>query len=134
MPLPLQITWRNIEPSAALEARIHELAERLEKFSAQIIHCHVIVEAPHKRGHQGHVYEVHIQVTTPGGSVVANREHRSQHAHEDVYVALRDAFRAVRRQLEDYERKRRQDVKHHEPEPSGSAHDKNGPSDEKMQG
>jgi hypothetical protein len=65
------------------------------------------------------VYEVHIHVTTPGGSAVANREHRLQHSHEDVYVALRDAFRAVRRQLEDYERERRQDVKNHEPEPSG---------------
>ncbi len=109
MLLPLQITWRNIEPSAALEARIHELAQRLEKFSAQIVRCHVIVEAPHKHGHQGHVYEVHIHVTTPGSSTVANREHRKQHSHEDVYVALRDAFRAVRRQ----------DVKHHEPELSG---------------
>ncbi|MGP8098825.1 MAG: HPF/RaiA family ribosome-associated protein [Steroidobacteraceae bacterium] len=113
MLVPLQITWRNIEPSAAVEARIHELAQRLEKFSAHIISCQVIVEAPHKHGHQGHVYEVHIHVTTPGGSAVANREHRMQHSHEDVYVALRDAFHAVRRQLEDYERERRQDVKNH---------------------
>lgn len=119
MLLPLQITWRNIEPSAAVEARIRELAQRLEKFSAQIVRCHVIIEAPHKHGHQGHLYEVHIQVTTPGGGAVANREHRNHHSHEDVYVALRDAFRAVRRQLEDYERERRQDVKSHESEPSG---------------
>ncbi len=119
MLLPLQITFRNLEPSAALEARIRELAQRLERFSAQIVHCHVIVEAPHKRGHQGHLYEVHIQLTTPGGEAIANREHRERRSHEDVYVALRDAFRAVRRQLEDYERERRQDIKHHEPEPTG---------------
>ncbi len=119
MRIPLQITWRNIEPSEAVEARIHDLAQRLEKFSAHIISCQVIVEAPHKHGHQGHLYEVHIHVTTPGGDAVANREHRMQHSHEDVYVALRDAFRAVRRQLEDYERERRQDVKNHVSEPSG---------------
>ena len=119
MLMPLQITWRNIEPSAALEARIRELAQRLEKFSAPIVRCHVIVEAPHKHGHQGNVYEVHILVTTPGDTTVANREHRERHSHEDVYVALRDAFRAVRRQLEDHEREHRQDVKHHEPETSG---------------
>jgi len=111
--IPLQITWRGIDPSEAVEARIRKLAERLEKFSAHIISCQVIVEAPHKHGHQGRLYEVHIHVTTPGGSAVANREHRMEHSHEDVYVALRDAFRAVRRQLEDYERERRQDVKNH---------------------
>jgi ribosomal subunit interface protein len=119
MLLPLQITVRGMEGSAALEARVRELAARLERFSAQIVRCHVIVEAPHRHGHQGRVYEVHIQVTTPGGSIVASREHRERHSHEDVYVALRDAFRAVRRQLEDYERERRRDVKHHEPEPTG---------------
>jgi cold shock CspA family protein/ribosome-associated translation inhibitor RaiA len=81
--------------------------------------CHVIVEAPHKHGHQGRLYEVHIQLTTPGGELIANREHRERHSHEDVYVALRDAFRALRRQLEDQERERRQDVKHHEPGPTG---------------
>src|SRR5271165_4860031 len=70
--IPLQITWRGIDPSEAVEARIRKLAERLEKFSAHIISCQVIVEAPHKHGHQGRLYEVHIHVTTPGGSAVAN--------------------------------------------------------------
>jgi ribosomal subunit interface protein len=119
MLLPLQITFRNMEPSAALEARIRKLAQRLEKFSSQIVRCHVIVEMPHKHGHQGSLYEIHVHLTTPGDTIVANREHRERHSHEDAYVALRDAFHAVRRQLEDYERKRRQDVKHRDTEPIG---------------
>jgi ribosomal subunit interface protein len=119
MLLPLQITFRDMEHSAALVARIRELAGRLDRFSSHIMRCHVIVEAPHKHGHQGRLYEVHIQLTTPGGELIANREHRERHSHEDVYVALRDAFRALRRQLEDQERERRQDVKHHEPGPTG---------------
>lgn len=119
MRLPLQITLRGMEPSAAMETRIRELAGRLDRFSAQIMRCQVIVEAPHRHQHQGALYEAHIHVTVPGSELTASREHRALHSHEDVYVALRDAFRAMRRQLEDYERERRQDVKHHEPQPVG---------------
>jgi ribosomal subunit interface protein len=119
MLLPLQITFRGMEASPALESRIRELAQRLERFSAQIVRCHVIVEAPHHHGRQGQLYEVHILLTTPGAELIATREHRERHSHEDAYVAVRDAFRALRRQLEDYERERRQDVKYHEPGPSG---------------
>ncbi len=119
MQLPLQITFRGMEPSAAMETRIRELAARLERFSAQIMRCHVIVEAPHQHQHRGALYEVHMHVTVPGGELTASREHRERHSHEDAHVALRDAFRAMRRQLEDYERERREDVKHHEPQPVG---------------
>jgi len=110
---PIQITWRGMEPSAALEDRVQALARRLEKFGSQMIHCHVTIELPHKRGHQGHIYEVHIQVTIPGTQLIVQHEHRELQSHEDPYVAVRDAFRAVRRQLQNYERKRRHDVKDH---------------------
>jgi len=119
MLLPLQITFRDLEPSPALETRIRELVQRLEKFSAQIVRCHVIVESGHGHGHQGHLYEVHFQITTPGGSIIVNREHRERQSHEDVHVALRDAYRAVRRRLQDHERRRRREVKHHAPDPVG---------------
>jgi ribosome-associated translation inhibitor RaiA len=102
-----------MEPSAALEGRVRALAQRLEKFGSPMIHCHVIIEFPHKRGHQGHVYEVHIQVSVPGTQLIVQHEHRELQSHEDPYVAVRDAFRAVRRQLQDYERKHRLDVKGH---------------------
>ena len=119
MPLPTQITWRGVQPSAALENRIRELAQRLERFSTQIVHCRVVVELPHRHSLQGRIYEVRIQITTPGTQLTAQREHREQHSHEDPYVAVRDAFRAVQRQLEGYERERRGDVKGHAPKPMG---------------
>jgi ribosome-associated translation inhibitor RaiA len=119
MSLSTQITWRGMEPSAALEARIREMAQGLEKFSSNMIHCRVIIELPHKHGHQGRVYEVRIQITTSGARLSAQHEHRERHSHEDPYVAVRDAFRAVRRQLEDYERERRGDVNRHPTEPTG---------------
>lgn len=104
MAFPVQITWRNMKASEALEARIHALAEGLERFSSRIQHCHVVIEVPHKHGDQRHVYDALLQVKTPQGEFTAERAHRTG-AHEDPYAAVRDAFRALRRQLEDEERR-----------------------------
>jgi ribosomal subunit interface protein len=101
--MPLQITVRHMEPSPALEARIRELAARLDRFSPSIMHCHVIVDAPAKHQHQGGLFEVRIDLMVPEQTIATRRTHAIHHSHEDVYVALRDAFRAARRQVEDYE-------------------------------
>ncbi len=119
MQIPLQITLRHMEPSPALDARIRKLAAELEHFSAHIMHCHVVVSAPHQHHHQGNLFDVRIDITAPGAEIVINTENRGSHAHEDVYVALRDAFKAARRKLQDYERERRQDVKTHGSQPQG---------------
>jgi ribosome-associated translation inhibitor RaiA len=111
--LPLQITFRQMEPSPALEARIRELASRLDKFSQHVVRCHVIVEPVSHHQHKGALYSFHISIAVPDEEIAIDRTHPLDHAHEDVYVALRDAFRAARRKLEDYERKRRLDVKRH---------------------
>ena len=111
MQLPLQITFRQMDPSPAVEARIRELATKLEKFSAQIMRCHVIVEPLAGHQHQGSVFDFHILITLPQREIAIRRASPHDHSHEDPYVALRDAFRAARRRLQDYERRRRQDVK-----------------------
>ncbi|MGA2861903.1 MAG: HPF/RaiA family ribosome-associated protein [Steroidobacteraceae bacterium] len=119
MKLPLQITFRDTETSPALEARILQLAARLERFSAHIMRCHVIVEEPHKHNRQGRVFDVNIDITVPTAHIAIQRAHPGSHAHEDPYVALRDAFRAARRRLADYERRHRHDVKTHVGLPRG---------------
>jgi ribosome-associated translation inhibitor RaiA/cold shock CspA family protein len=113
MQIPLEISFHNLDRSAALEARVRELAARLERFSQQIIHCHVTLEAPHRHHHQGNLFDVNLRITVPGSEIVVHRAHPADQAHEDPYVALRDAFRAARRRLQDYERERRGDVKTH---------------------
>jgi len=113
MMLPLQITFRQMESSPALEARIRELASRLDKFSQHIMRCHVIVEPVSHHQHQGALYNFHISIAVPDEEIAIDHAHPRDHAHEDIYVALRDAFRAARRKLEDYERRHRHDVKRH---------------------
>lgn len=107
MQIPLEIAFRHMEPSPALENRIRKLAAGLEKFSPQIIHCHVTIESPHRHQHQGRLFDVALRITVPGDEIVVGRVDPADHAHEDVYIALRDAFKAARRQLQDYERRLR---------------------------
>ena len=114
MQLPLQITFRNMQPSEAVEAKIRERAEKLDKYYEHIMSCRVIVEPQHKHHHRGNLYQVRIDVMVPDGELVASREPDEHHSYVDVYVAIRDAFDAMRRQLEDYARRRRGDVKTHE--------------------
>lgn len=119
MQIPLQITFKDIPQSDAVEARIREKVEKLERFVAQIMHCRVTVEVPHLHHHKGNLYNIRIDVTLPGNEIVSNRRPDEHHAHEDIYVAIRDAFAATQRQLEDYVRRRRGKVKRHTPEPHG---------------
>jgi ribosomal subunit interface protein len=110
MQTPLQITIRDMEHSDALETHIRDKVAKLEEFSSHITSCRVVVEIPHKHQHQGKQFNVRIDIGVPGSEIVVNRDHA-----EDVYVALRDAFDAAKRQLEDYARKIRGDVKTHAP-------------------
>jgi len=114
MQLPLQVVFRDMEPSAAVEAAVRERAEKLETFGERIVSCRVAVEQHHRRHHQGNLYHVRVDLKLPGEQIVASRAPAEHHAHEDVYVAIRDAFNAVRRRLEDHNRRRRGDVKTHE--------------------
>lgn len=113
MQIPLQITIRDIEHSDVLDAHIRDKVKKLDDFFDRIISCRVVVELPHKHHHQGKQFNVRIDIGVPGSEIVVNRDH-----HEDIYVALRDAFDVAKRQLEDYARKMRGDTKSHEPKRS----------------
>jgi ribosomal subunit interface protein len=114
MELPLQITFRNMPASPAIEQNIREKAARLDRFADHIMACRVIVEAPHRHHHQGKLYHVRIDITVPGNELIVSRDPGEHHAHADVYVAIRDAFDAALRQLEDHVRRRRGQTKSHE--------------------
>jgi ribosomal subunit interface protein len=102
-----------MDPSAAIEDAVRKRAAKLEQFAEGIVSCRVTVEAPHKHHRQGNLYSVTVDLRYPGGEVVASREPSAERSHEDFYVALRDAFKAVRRQIQDRVRTRRGDVKAH---------------------
>ena len=138
MRSPLKITFRDMPPSKAIEDNIREKATKLDSLHDDIMSCRVIVEAPHRHHRKGKAYVVRIDITVPGDELVINREPkhlvaaRAAHgeelekklaenheptkhaAHEDVYVAIRDAFNAAARKLQDHARRRRGKIKTHE--------------------
>lgn len=115
MTIPLQVTFKGMDASPALEARIREKAAQLERFAERILRCLVTIEAPHRHHRQGKLFRARIEVVVPRGDIVVTRESPQDQAHEDAYVAVRDAFDAAVRQLEDHVRRLDGRVKHHEP-------------------
>lgn len=114
MAVSLQLTYHGMDPSAAVEKAVRDKVNKLEQFSNQISACHVTVDAPHKHHHKGKIYSVLIELHVPDTEIVVSRNPADNHAHEDVYVAIRDAFNGARRQLKEYEQRRRGQVKTHE--------------------
>ena len=113
MQLPLQVTFRHMDSSDAVAAGIRERSEELGRFFDRIVSCRVVVECQHPRHQQGNLVRVRVDLKVPGGEIIVGRDPEAHHAHEDVYVAIRDAFDATRRLLEDHVRRARGDVKSH---------------------
>jgi cold shock CspA family protein/ribosome-associated translation inhibitor RaiA len=135
MILPIQITFRTMEPSAEAEEWIRKEAGKLDEFYNHIMACRVVVELPSRHRKFGSLYHVRIDLTVPGGELVVKREpslHRSiqqigeqktaKHLevkvpHRELRQAIDDAFKEMGRRLQDYARRQRGDVKTHEPAP-----------------
>lgn len=111
-----QITYRGMEHSAAMDARILELAGKLEEFHPKITRCHVIVDEHDRHKTKGNLFEVRIDLHVPGREIVATNKQ-----HEDPYVALGDAFDVMYRQLAEDIRKVRGEVKTHTDERGDNA-------------
>jgi cold shock CspA family protein len=129
-------------PSEVIEAHVREAAQKLDSFYDDIMRCRVLVETPHQHHRKGKQYHVRIDLTVPGGEFVIKRAPRhitdsptryrkvpedveleesrelsKYAAHDDIQLAIRDAFDAARRKLQDYARRRRGVLKVHEGSP-----------------
>jgi ribosome-associated translation inhibitor RaiA len=109
MQIPLQITFHGLEHSAAIDAAIRERAAKLEKFDHHITSCRVVVEQLARHQKHGRQFVVRVEILVPGATISVTHEH-----DEDARVAVKDAFDAARRKLEDHVRERRGDVKTHD--------------------
>lgn len=97
--IPLQITVLNVPHSAALEARVLKMVSRLEKFHSRIVSCRVGIEELRRHRSRGRLFHVRVDLRVPGKELVSNHRH-----DKDPYLALRDAFLSLRRQLGDFAR------------------------------
>ncbi len=102
MQRPVQISSRYVSLSETALAVLRRRVAKLERFCDRIQGCRIMVEAPHRHKHRGVLYHVRIEITLPGGHLVVRRA-----PHEDLYVAIREAFDAARRQIQSFLRRRR---------------------------
>jgi len=103
----LQITFRGMSPSSAIEALVQERTERLAHARVPIQRCHVVVEQPHRHQHKGRSFSVRIDIKTPIGEVVVTRAPEGGALHDPLQTLIREAFNAAARQLEERTDRRR---------------------------
>ena len=94
MQIPTEITFHGIEPSEAVEAAVQRWVARLEHMYDRMTKCGVVISQPHRRHRHGGEFSVSVVLEVPGTAIATTHAR-----HEDVYVAVGDAFRATRRQL-----------------------------------
>jgi ribosome-associated translation inhibitor RaiA len=104
MQIPLQISLRGMKHSDAIDTAIRKRAAKLGRFCAHITSCRVVLELNGRGKRHGKDLAVHIDLTVPGGEIAITHEH-----DKEITIALRDAFNAARRRLEDYARRQRGD-------------------------
>ncbi len=108
MKLPFHIQFHDLAPSEALETKARAFATKLDVLAPDIMACRVTVDLLQKHQTQGRPVGVRIDLSLPGHELVVTRVQ-----HEDAYVALRDAFDGMKRQLQDLVHKRQGHVKQH---------------------
>lgn len=102
MNTPLEITFKGLDKSEAIEAKIKEKAQKLEKHFDRITHCRVVVSAPNKHSHKGKTYEIKIDIGIPEHApIIVTHDSAVGNATEDLQIAIRDAFAAAQRHLDE---------------------------------
>jgi len=107
MPNEFQVVYHNIDQSDALTENVNKRIEKLRRFSHDIIGGRVVLDCPHNNHHKGKVFSVTVEIHTSGKEVIVRQAQHDKPAHEDIYVAVRDAFNAAERQLKATDKKHR---------------------------
>ncbi len=111
---PFQITFLDFPESDAVWIAVQKRIEKLEHFFDRIIRCEVVISCPHRHRHTDRLYHLQIHIIIPGDDVIINRNQPNNEAHRDVYVAIRDSFKAAERVLQDRINIARHKTKFHE--------------------
>lgn len=119
MQIPLHIAFHGTDKSEAVETRIREKVAKLEHYFDRITSCRVTVERHHRSPSEltlkDQPFHVSIFLGVPGEDLVVKRDPKdpvSLKDHQDIQLALRDAFQVMERRLREYVRRRWRDVRH----------------------
>jgi ribosomal subunit interface protein len=109
-----QVVYHNIDQTEAISEAVQKRIDKLERYCDHIIKGRVVLDSPHNNHHKGKVYSVTLEIHTPELEVRVNQDQHDNHAHEDLYVAIRDAFNVAERQFKSIDKKHRATPLHQE--------------------
>ncbi len=105
MQTPVEIVFRHCEPSEEIRDEIAAQLRRLEKFSRRITSCRIVVNGPQTRRRNGDLFQIELRIAMPGHKeVVVDQRNGGAGEREHAPVAIREAFAAAARQIEDVAR------------------------------
>jgi ribosomal subunit interface protein len=102
-----QVVFHNLNQTDAIREAVNKRVDKLKRFCDQVITGRVVLDSPHNHHHKGKVYSVSLEIHTPILEVQVKQDQHDNHAHEDLYVAIRDAFNVAERQLRSVDKKHR---------------------------
>ena len=105
-----KVVFRGLDHSDAVAEAVQKRLDKLERYTDEIHSLRVTLESPHNHHHKGKVFHVGVEAVIPNHDILVNHDQHDKHEHEDIYIAIRDAFNALERQIKSvYEKKRHQD-------------------------
>lgn len=109
--IDLKIQCLDFTESPSITSAVESHLESLKKTNSQIMSCHVVISKPHRKQHHGNTYQVKLRLHMAGKQIIIDKDSGKNHAHEDIYIAIRDAFLAAKRKVEEFSRMREGRIK-----------------------
>ncbi len=114
MKVPLEISFRDIEPDDEIKEFINRKIQKLERFCDHINSVRCAIERPQKHQESGSPYRVRLDITVaPRHEIVARREPGQGDMHEPLNAVITDTVNAARRQLKELVERQHKEVKEH---------------------
>lgn len=132
MPIPTTMTFRRVRGTEPLRDQIRERVDKLGTYGS-VLSARVLVELAERHRHDGNHVHVRINLALRGETLIVDqrvstrptararaedrlrKQDELARDHRRAKVAIREAFEAAQRRLQDRERRRRGDVKTHAP-------------------
>ena len=102
-PAPCRIDFEGCTGTEAARVEVRAWLDRLGDLTTPMTGAEVVIESifePRKE----RLYRVRMRLTMRAAVVAVAPDHPNNGPHEDIFCAIRNAFRAARRQLESYQK------------------------------
>jgi len=102
-PRPCRIDFEGCTGTEAARVEVRAWLDRLGELTAPMTGAEVVIESifePRKE----RLYRVRMRLTMRAAVVAVAPDHPNNGPHEDIFCAIRNGFRAARRQLESYQK------------------------------